>query len=60
MATGIWTSNAIHERDYLPAAQILDVTHGFGDKSVLVAGDEVSFNFIGTDPLEGAERAVTR
>jgi hypothetical protein len=48
----------IQKRDHLLAIQSSKFGHHFGGELVLVVGCDVMFNFIGTSPLELAERAL--
>lgn len=48
----------IQKRDHLLASQSSKFDHHFGGELVLVVGCDVMFNFIGTSPLELAERAL--
>ena len=48
----------IQKRDHLLAIQGSKFGHHFGGELVLVVGCDVMFNFIGTSPLELAERAL--
>jgi len=48
----------IQKRDHLLAIQSSKFGHHFGGEHVLVVGCDVMFNFIGTSPLELAERAL--
>jgi len=48
----------IQERDQLPAIQRPKFGHHFGGELVQVVDCDVMFNFIGTSPLELAERTL--
>lgn len=57
-ANALIRKEPIYERDYLPAAHRLDVSQIMGGKNVLVLGEDVSLDFMGSSPQEIAKWAL--